>query len=72
MKRILMFLIRAYQIGISPWLGPHCRFSPSCSEYAREALETYGALKGFGLVLKRILSCHPFHPGGCQPVKSHG
>lgn len=58
---------------ISPWLGPHCRFYPTCSEWAREAIETYGTFKGAALALKRLLSCHPFHPGGYQPLeRAHG
>jgi hypothetical protein len=49
-------------------LGANCRFAPSCSEYAREAVEKYGALKGSWLAVKRILRCHPYHPGGYDPV----
>ena len=73
MKKILTSLIRIYQKMVSPWLGPHCRFYPTCSEWARQAVETYGIFKGSALALKRLLSCHPFHPGGYQPLeKTHG
>ncbi len=66
--RLALILIRAYQYIISPMLGPGCRFYPSCSEYAYQAVERYGLLKGSFLSLKRILRCHPFHPGGIDPV----
>jgi putative membrane protein insertion efficiency factor len=68
MKRLLVFLVRAYQLAISPWLGAHCRFHPTCSAYALEAIETHGALRGTGLAIRRIARCHPFHPGGSDPV----
>ncbi len=68
MRAVLIALIRAYQWFISPLLGPHCRFYPSCSQYAREALERHGALRGSGLALRRLLRCHPWHPGGVDPV----
>lgn len=67
MKNILIIIIRAYQIIFSGGV-PHCRFYPSCSHYAIEALEKYGALKGIWLTGLRILRCHPFHPGGFDPV----
>ncbi|MDH4204250.1 MAG: membrane protein insertion efficiency factor YidD [Desulfobacteraceae bacterium] len=63
----LMF-IRAYQFILSPILAPACRFYPTCSEYAYQSILRYGLLKGFLLALKRILRCHPFHPGGIDPV----
>ena len=66
--KILLFLIRCYQKGISPLLGKHCRFSPSCSAYTYEAIAKHGALKGIFLGIKRLLKCHPFHPGGYDPV----
>lgn len=70
--RGLLLLILIYQKTISPWLGPHCRFFPSCSQWAREAIETYGVWRGAGRALLRLLSCHPFHPGGPDPlVKSN-
>ncbi len=68
MKRILLWLIRFYQRQISPGLPPSCRFTPTCSEYARQAIEKYGALKGTYLAVRRLLKCHPFHPGGYDPV----
>ncbi|BAU27894.1 hypothetical protein DFP93_12524 [Aneurinibacillus soli] len=68
MKTILLFLIRAYQRVLSPLLPPSCRFYPSCSHYGLEAIQRFGALKGGWLTIKRILKCHPFHPGGIDPV----
>jgi hypothetical protein len=67
-KTVLVFLIRAYQYTLSPLLGPSCRFYPSCSEYARQAIKRHGPLSGLLLAVKRILRCHPFHPGGVDPV----
>ena len=67
-SRILMLLIRGYQLGISPLLGPQCRYRPKCSAYAYEAIKKYGPLKGSWLALKRILRCHPGYPGGYDPV----
>ena len=63
MKRILLFLIRFYQRGISPNRPPCCRFTPSCSRYAYEAITKYGAMKGGWLALRRLLRCNPFHKG---------
>ncbi|MCG6962951.1 MAG: membrane protein insertion efficiency factor YidD [Acidobacteria bacterium] len=60
--------LRAYKKWISPLLPPACRFSPTCSEYAAEAIGRYGLVKGSWLGLKRLLRCHPFHPGGYDPV----
>jgi uncharacterized protein len=68
MKRILALLVRLYQILVSPMLPPSCRFVPTCSEYAREALLKHGTVRGTGLAIKRIARCHPFHPGGYDPV----
>jgi len=68
MKQIAMAMIRAYQILVSPLLGPHCRFTPSCSRYAAEALAKYGFWKGSWLAGRRLLRCHPFAPGGYDPV----
>ncbi|WP_333839598.1 membrane protein insertion efficiency factor YidD [Pelomicrobium sp.] len=68
MSRLLIVLLRAYQIGVSPLLGPRCRFTPSCSEYAREAIQRHGAGRGTWLALKRLARCHPFHAGGYDPV----
>ena len=69
MKNIVIFAIRVYQAAISPFLPPSCRFAPTCSEYSREAVEKYGALSGGWLAVKRICKCHPFHPGGFDPLK---
>ncbi|MBS3757614.1 MAG: membrane protein insertion efficiency factor YidD [Desulfobacterales bacterium] len=68
MKYLILFLIRIYQCTLSPVMGGACRFYPSCSEYAYEAVKRHGAIKGGILALKRILKCHPFHPGGVDPV----
>lgn len=70
MKRVLLFLIKLYQTSISPYKGGSCcRFIPTCSQYAIEAIEKYGAVKGLFLATKRILKCHPFHKGGYDPLK---
>jgi uncharacterized protein len=71
MRHVLKILIRAYQLVLSPLLGPRCRFYPSCSHYAIEAIESHGALRGSWLSAKRICRCHPFHPGGFDPVPHH-
>ncbi|PEM70817.1 membrane protein insertion efficiency factor YidD [Bacillus pseudomycoides] len=68
MKRIFIGIIRFYQKFISPMTPPTCRFYPTCSHYGLEAFQKHGAFKGFWLTLKRILKCHPFHPGGFDPV----
>ncbi|HXG94874.1 MAG TPA: membrane protein insertion efficiency factor YidD [Blastocatellia bacterium] len=69
MKFILVFLIRVYQAAISPLLPPSCRFTPTCSQYAVEAIKKHGALRGAYMAARRLLRCHPFHPGGYDPVK---
>ena len=68
MRAVLIFLIRLYQAALSPLLGIRCRFAPSCSEYAREALLCHGVYRGSILAIKRISCCHPWHPGGYDPV----
>ncbi len=68
MGRLLTTLIRLYRYLISPLMGPHCRFHPSCSRYALEAIEDHGALHGSALALRRLARCHPWHPGGFDPV----
>ncbi|MGE5491442.1 MAG: membrane protein insertion efficiency factor YidD [Actinomycetota bacterium] len=68
MKAFLVALLRAYQYAISPLLGRNCRYVPSCSEYAVEAVQKYGAARGGWLGLKRVCRCHPWHPGGYDPV----
>ena len=65
---LVLGLIRGYQISISPFLGPRCRFEPSCSNYAVQAISRWGLVRGFILALKRISRCHPFHSGGLDPV----
>jgi len=67
-RKLLIAPIRAYQMVISPALPRRCRFHPTCSQYAVEAIEKHGALKGSWLAIRRILKCHPFHPGGYDPV----
>ncbi len=68
MRHVLLFLLRAYKLCISPFLGNHCRFYPSCSEYAAEAIRTHGAVKGSYLAMRRLSKCHPWHEGGEDPV----
>lgn len=68
MKTVIILLIRFYQICISPMFPPRCRFYPTCSQYALEAVQKKGTVKGSWMALKRILKCHPFHPGGYDPV----
>jgi putative membrane protein insertion efficiency factor len=68
MKKMLIKLIRFYQIAISPLKPPSCRFYPTCSHYGIEAIKVHGALKGSLLTIIRILKCHPFHSGGFDPV----
>ena len=68
MRNLLIGAIRAYQLVLSPLLGPRCRYFPSCSCYARTAIERHGALRGSWLGLRRLLRCHPFTPGGYDPV----
>jgi len=68
MKKIALALIKGYKILISPLLGRNCRFYPTCSEYAHEAIHKHGLFKGLLLGTKRLLKCHPFHSGGADPV----
>jgi uncharacterized protein len=67
-RHVLVALIRGYQRFVSPALPPSCRFYPSCSQYALEAITRYGAIKGTWLASRRLARCHPFHPGGVDPV----
>ncbi|MEC7277540.1 MAG: membrane protein insertion efficiency factor YidD [Bdellovibrionota bacterium] len=67
-KAILRFLINFYQRGISPFIGPRCRFEPTCSCYAKECLENFSAPLALWYSVKRISKCHPFHPGGYDPI----
>ena len=66
--RVLMVPVIGYRRFLSPLLGPRCRFAPSCSEYALEALRQHGAARGLWLSVRRLARCHPFHPGGYDPV----
>jgi putative membrane protein insertion efficiency factor len=68
MKHILIFLVRVYRLMLSPILPPSCRYYPTCSAYALEALQKYGAVKGTWLAVRRVLRCHPWHEGGYDPV----
>jgi putative membrane protein insertion efficiency factor len=68
MRFVAQLLIRLYQWTVSPLLGPRCRFHPSCSHYAHEAVGRFGVLTGGWLAIKRLLRCHPWHPGGLDPV----
>ena len=68
MRTVLVLLVRGYQVALSPLLPPSCRYYPSCSEYAVEALQKHGALRGSWLAVRRIARCHPFRPGGYDPV----
>jgi uncharacterized protein len=68
MKRMLLAALAGYRYLLRPMLGANCRFHPSCSDYATEAIERHGALRGVGLALRRIARCHPWHPGGYDPV----
>ncbi|MCC7487447.1 MAG: membrane protein insertion efficiency factor YidD [Burkholderiales bacterium] len=68
MRWLLLRLIDAYRLLLSPFFGQQCRFHPTCSQYASEAIETHGVLRGAGLAARRILRCGPWHPGGVDPV----
>lgn len=68
MNKLLVWLLRAYQLAVSPMLGQNCRFYPTCSNYAIEAVRTHGSARGSWLALRRICKCHPFNDGGVDPV----
>lgn len=68
MKSVLLQTIRGYQYFVAPMLGPNCRFYPSCSQYAKEAIERHGAVRGTALAARRVCRCHPWNPGGYDPV----
>ena len=68
MRKILIALIKVYRFTLSPFIGQHCRFTPTCSQYATEAIEQYGSLKGSWMAVRRLSKCHPFHTGGWDPV----
>ena len=71
MRRLLIFFIACYRACLSPFMGDNCRFYPSCSCYAQEAIATHGAMKGSYLSLLRVGRCHPWHEGGVDPVPPH-
>ena len=68
MRRVLSAAIRAYQYLLSPWIGNQCRFYPTCSEYARLAIDKHGSIYGSVLAMKRLMKCHPWHAGGIDLV----
>ena len=68
MRKLIQSLIRLYQVAISPVLGNNCRFHPTCSQYASEALQQHGTMRGSRMALRRICRCHPWNPGGYDPV----
>ena len=68
LSKTIIYLIKGYQYFISPMFAPHCRFSPTCSQYAIQAVQQHGVIKGTYLATKRISKCHPFHEGGFDPV----
>lgn len=68
MKKIVIMMIQVYRLFLSPLKPPTCRFVPTCSEYALQAIEKYGIVRGGCMAVRRILRCHPFHPGGYDPV----
>ena len=68
MTRVLVALVKGYQLALSPFFGQQCRFTPTCSQYAIEALQLHGSIKGLWLTVKRVLRCHPWHAGGHDPV----
>ena len=68
MRTILIAFVKVYRFVLSPFIGQHCRFTPTCSQYAIEAIEEYGAMKGSWMAVRRLSKCHPFHTGGWDPV----
>jgi putative membrane protein insertion efficiency factor len=68
MQKIVVGILRLYRYAVSPALGNHCRFHPSCSAYAIEAVEEHGVLRGVPLAMRRLMRCHPWNPGGYDPV----
>lgn len=72
MRTLLLLLIKTYRLAVSPWLGNHCRFTPTCSEFALTAVERHGAWRGGWLAVRRLGRCHPWHAGGFDPVPEAG
>ena len=70
-RNTVMFLLRSYKSLVSPWLPPSCRYVPTCSEYAMEAVERYGAVRGSWMAVTRLLRCHPLAKGGYDPIDRH-
>lgn len=68
MQKVLLSALNGYRLAIRPLLGPHCRFYPSCSEYAAQAIERHGAFRGSWFAMRRVVRCHPMNPGGYDPV----
>jgi len=68
MRFLVKLIIRIYQVVLSPFVGQHCRFHPSCSNYALEAIDEYGSIRGGWMAIKRVCRCHPWHPGGVDLV----
>ncbi len=71
MRKILVLFVRLYRYAVSPFLGNSCRFYPTCSSYAEQAVTEHGAIKGSWLAVRRICRCHPWHPGGVDPVPNN-
>ena len=69
MRIVSIFMVEAYRLLVSPLLGPACRFEPTCSQYAKDAIARYGVFQGILRAVVRLLKCHPFHPGGEDPVR---
>ena len=70
-ERFLIAVLRGYKLAISPFLAPSCRFYPTCADYAAEAVERHGALRGSAMAARRLCKCHPWHDGGFDPVPDH-